>query len=116
MTVSTTHVSNSFTGNASQTVFTFTFHCLSTSHLQVKLAGVVQNSGFTPAINRVQSTSAGGTITFSVAPGNGVAVLIERVTPKTQALGFSREARLNTASVETALDKLTLIAQEIAAS
>lgn len=113
MTVSTTHISKAFTGNGSQTVFTFDFQVLSASHVQVKLAGVVQVAGFAVAINRKQATSPGGTVTFSVAPANAVAVLAERVTPRTQEVGFTHENRLNTVALETVFDKLTMIAQEI---
>jgi len=115
MTVSTTHIENTFTGNGSQLVFNFTFQALHKDHVIVSLAGVDQSLGFTTTLNSDQQQSPGGTVTFSVAPGLSVAVKARRSTPRTQLIDFTHEARLDMDAMEAAMDKFVMIAQEIAA-
>src|SRR5262245_13276999 len=71
-----------FTGNGATTSFPFTGKIFNVNEIQVYLAGVLQVVGFTVTINLPLGT--GGNVVFTVAPANGVAVLIVRVTPKTQ--------------------------------
>lgn len=115
MTVSTTHIENEFTADGSQTVFNFTFHTLSTDHIEVYKDDVLQVAGFTKTLNANQEQSPGGNVTFTVAPALNAEILIQRVTPITQAVAFTGESRLNTEALETALDKTVLLLQEAAA-
>jgi len=112
MTVSTTHVDNEFTGDGVTTVFNFTFQVRSLSQLKVSLAGVDQSIGFTPVLNSDQEQAPGGSVTFAVAPANGVAVRAYRSTPFTQAAKFTREAKIDTPALEAAFDLLVMMMQE----
>lgn len=116
MTLSTTHIENSFTGNGSQTAFNFTFQVQSSSQVQVKLGGVIQTGGFTTVINSNQNLSPGGTVTFAVAPASMVAGNLKRVTTPTQVVGFTQESKVNTEKVELVLDKLMMLLQEASAN
>lgn len=113
MTISTTHSSNSFTGDSSTKVFNFTFSVLVTAPgVDVYVAGIKQTAGFTTSVNTDQSASPGGYVTFDTAPTNGTVVLLQRNTNPTQETGFPLESKLNTAALETALDKTVLLLQE----
>jgi hypothetical protein len=113
VTVATTHAENKFTGDGIQTVFTFTFQVIKSSPSLVVLKdGAVQTVGFTTSINTDQETSPGGAVTFSVAPANGVEVIVRRANPQTQNTDFALEAKLSTQAVEAGLDKVMLCLQE----
>lgn len=116
MTVSTTHVKNTFTGNGSQQTFNFTFQTLKTTDIKVTLGGIDQPSGFTVSLNADQEVTPGGNVLFVAAPGNGVAGEILRSTPLTQEAGFTYESLLSTNKLELVIDKLTLLLQEAKAS
>ncbi|MDE2105522.1 MAG: hypothetical protein KGL39_50310 [Patescibacteria group bacterium] len=118
-TVTTTNTVNNYTGNASQTVFSFTFQILQdvngnpvTSTVIPYLAGVQQNSGFTVQANANQPSNPGGTVTFTTAPANAVAVQIRRNTGLTQTTTFALESKISTPALESALDKITMMVQE----
>lgn len=112
MTVSTTHVGNTFVGDGVTTVFNFTFQALSSTDIQVLKAGVLQLTGVTVTLNQDQENNPGGNATFLVAPALGVSVDAERVTDITQEVGFTNESKLNTKNLELVMDKLTLLLQE----
>ncbi|MDE1971416.1 MAG: hypothetical protein KGI50_07625, partial [Patescibacteria group bacterium] len=119
MTVSTTNIQNSYTGNGVQTAFSFTYQILTdqsgnplTSTVTVYVNGTLQTSGYSVAANSNQQVSPGGTVTFAVAPANGAIVLLLRSTPAVQSLTFPLEAKLSTPALENALDKAILILQE----
>jgi len=65
---------NTYTGNGSQTLYTFTFPYLEESHIKVSLNGTV-----TTAYTLANAT----TISFNSAPGNDVAIRIYRETDDT---------------------------------
>ena len=109
MTVNTTPVETNYTGNASTTVFALTFAFAANAHVKVYLAGVLQNSGY--SITGAGNPS-GGTLTFSAAPGNGVAIKARRVTPLTQDIDVVNNATVFASSLETGLDYALLRQQE----
>lgn len=113
MTVSTTHIENTFTGDGVQTVFDFTFHILASTDLEAFVDDVAQSSSvYTVAINADQEADPGGSVTFMTPPPDDDEVLIRRVTPTIQSVGFSQESKLNSVALEAVLDKLTLLLQE----
>jgi len=67
--------SNSYTGNGSTVLFSFTFPYLDTTDIKVSLNGVV-----TTAYSLANAT----TVQFNAAPANGVAIKIYRVTSSDQ--------------------------------
>jgi len=72
---------NYYTGNGSTTAFTFTFPYLNTSHIKVKLDGVVQaTTEYT-----LTPTSNPTTVNFNTAPTNLVPIEIYRETSLTTA-------------------------------
>jgi hypothetical protein len=66
---------NQHVGNGVTTVFAYGFRLLATTDLDVYLDGVLQASGYT--VTGV-GDAGGGTVVFAVAPGSGVAVLLQR--------------------------------------
>ena len=113
MTVSTTHVENTFTGNGATTAFAFTFHTLDTTHIEVLVNDVVQSTNdYAVSLYSDQEANPGGLITFDTAPAAAAEITIKRVTPLTQDVNFPLNARLNTGQLEGVFDKLTLQLQE----
>ena len=109
MTVNTTPVEISYTGDASTTVFALPFAFAANAHVKVYLGGVLQNSGY--SITGAGNPS-GGTLTFSAAPGSGVAIKARRVTPLTQEIDVVNNATVFASSLETGLDYALLRQQE----
>lgn len=118
MTVGSTTVQALFTGNGGTTDFPFTFYVLDDSHLTVTVDAVVQVLGtdYTVTINADQSADPGGTVVFVSAPTSAAdGLVVTRVTPLTQETDYPTAGTFPAASHETALDKLTLIVQELEA-
>jgi hypothetical protein len=67
-----------YVADGTTNVFSVSFPYISTSHVEVYKDGALQSSGW--------SWATGATIQFTVAPANGVVVLIKRNTPKDQRL------------------------------
>jgi hypothetical protein len=122
MTVSTETSQVSYSGNGSTTVFTVTFRFLENSHLKVILrdsAGVetdwVENTQYT-------LTGAGdptGTLTVKTTPTDytpqsGETLVITRDVPKTQETDYVENDDFPAQSHEDALDKLTMMVQQLA--
>ena len=121
MTVSTTTIKNSYSGNGSTTAFSYTFKVFDSSEVKVIVrtdsTGAesvrAEGSGSTNyAVTGVGET-AGGTVTFVTAPASGETVVILRDTALTQATDYQPADPFPAESHEDALDKLTHITQEI---
>src|SRR4030067_3809431 len=112
MTVSTTHRFNPFTPNGINLVFGFTFRCDDAAWISVVLENVVVG-GYTVFVNADQPASPGGTVTFAVAPV-GTLLIVQRNAELTQETVYNPYGRFPAKSHETALDKLTVLAQEFA--
>lgn len=72
-----------YTGNGVQTTFSIPWPYLNRSHVVVKKGGVTQTFG----THYTHPTS--GQVQFSVAPANGVAVSIDRITPLAPISNFT---------------------------
>lgn len=105
MTVSVTSAYSTGTGNGSATVFSFSFRCKSAAEVAVYEDGVLQNSGFTVVVN---SNGIGGTVTFTVAPANGVAVLIASSPLFTQLISFENAGKFLPTSHDDANDRAAI--------
>lgn len=112
MTVSTTHISNTFTGDGSTKLFNFTFHAQSESDIVVTVDGVIQVGGYTVKLNSNQEQAPGGWITFTTAPADEAEGEIERQTPIVQGLGFDLDSKIDTKKLTGALDRIVLMLQE----
>lgn len=115
MSISTTKVKESFSGDGVQDTFSFTnlsyFEGEGSTVLKVYVDGVLQASGFSITEGTVTNRRVtSGDVVFTTAPANGTTVLVKRETPLTQALDPASSYSENV--IEDLVDKLTLIAQE----
>lgn len=97
-------------GNGSIVDFTFGFPIPDEQSAQVYLGDALQSSGYTIA---GLGSDAGGTVTFTAAPADGVLVTILRVVPLTQQVDYQPYDAFPAETHENALDKLTMITQQI---
>lgn len=113
-TVTTTASSVSYTGNGTTKAFTVPFKFLASTDLVVTVAGVGKSLNVDYTVKG--AGNATGTVTFGTAPANAAAVVITRSIPLTQgstvrqALPFPAGA-----TIDTALDRQMMIAQQQAA-
>jgi hypothetical protein len=119
MTVSSEQSSVTYTGNGVTTLFAIPYYFLSKTHIQVSLtdsAGVV-----IPKVLDIDYTvagagnEAGGSLTFLVAPPNLSNLVVARNVPATQLTEYRPNDDFPAESHERALDKLTMIAQQVSA-
>jgi len=118
MTISSTNVTNSFSGNSSTTAFTYTFPINSTSEISVierSAAGVettkVEGTGSTN-YGIVDNGDAGGTVTMVTAPATGTTLFLRRNTGLTQGTDYIANDPFPAETHEDALDKLQMQVQE----
>lgn len=106
-----------YNGNGSQTIFTFPFRILEASHLTVITTVIATEISTTHTLNSTYSVSGtndpSGYVTFNTAPASGVRITIKRVIPLYQRTRYIENDRFPAASHEAALDKLTMIAQQL---
>ena len=88
------------TGDGVSVTFNYNRLLYDATHLKVYLAGVLQTTGYT--VNGVPGTST--SVTFSVAPTNGVQVLLLGEVPLTQLSDFDVGGAFPAESVEKSLD------------
>lgn len=104
MTVAVTNAwSGPFSGNGTNKVFSFTFEAQATTEVGVTLAGVEQATGFTVVLN---AGGAGGTVTFTAAPGNGVEVIPFSNPLFTQLIAFDNAGSYLPEVHDEALDRM----------
>ena len=116
MTVSTTTIKNSYSGNGSTTSFAYTFKVFASTELKVYVRTTAtgaeslraEGSGSTNYSVTGVGETGGGNIVFVTAPTSSETVVIRRLTAKNQpADSFPADSH------ESALDKLTNITQEM---
>jgi len=117
MTISTTTIKNSYSGDGSTTAFTYTFKITDEDHIEV-LTRASDGTEVTKTITTDYTVSGvgnagGGTVTFVTAPASGLTVILRRDTPQTQGLDLIENDPLPANSLEDAYDKLTAITQEL---
>ena len=121
MTVSTTSIKNSYSGNGSTTAFAYTFKAFVSSEIKVFIrtdstgseAQRSEGSGSTNYSVSGVGNAGGGTVTFVTAPASGETVVIRRQTAQTQGTDDVENDPFPAEDHETALDKLTHIVQEV---
>ncbi|BAQ85483.1 tail fiber protein [uncultured Mediterranean phage uvMED] len=120
MTVSTTTLKNSYSGNGSTTVFAYSFKIFASTELQVFIrssAGVetLKSEGTGSANYSVSGvgSASGGNVTFVTAPASGETVVILRDTALTQSLDLVENDPFLSDSFEDSLDKITHQVQEL---
>ena len=119
MTISSTTILNSYSGNGSTTAFAYTFPINTTSEITViersaTGAETVKSEG-TGSTNYgiVNSGASGGTITMVTAPASGTTLLIRRNTDFTQETDYVANDPFPAETHEDALDKLQMQNQEL---
>ncbi len=113
MTVSSTTSRNEYNGNAATTVFAYTFRILDQDHIAVYVDDVLQTLTTDYTVSGV-GDSGGGNITFVVAPPSGTAnVIFLRSIPLTQETDYVENDPFPAEAHEDALDKLTMIVQQM---
>lgn len=110
MTITGTAVKFPYTGNGVTTIFPFTGRLQNASEMTVYIAGVLQVGGYVVSFGTIPPYN--GSVTITPAPANGLAVLLVRSTPRTQATDWVENDPDPASSKEDAVDKLTNVAQE----
>jgi hypothetical protein len=123
MTVSTAYSPLQFNGNGATTAFAVTWPFFTGSLVvtAIDATGVETVKTLTTHYTVSGGTSATGlpatgTVTMLVAPASGTQLRITRVTPRTQTSTWGENDNFPQATIEAALDKNTMIAQELLAS
>jgi len=112
MTVTVNDGRIEYTGNGATTVFAYDFLLLDQAHVEVYLNGVLKTISTHYTVSGV-GTPAGGNVTFLTAPASSVKVLLLRNVPLTQSTDYQTAAKFPAETHEAALDKLTMIAQQL---
>jgi len=119
MTISTTTIKNSFSGNGSTTAFTYTFPINTTAEILVierSATGTetvrAEGSGSTN-YGIVNNGAAGGIVTMVTAPVSGVTLILRRNTALTQETDYVANDPFPAETHEDALDKLQMQTQEL---
>lgn len=109
MTVQDTAVFVDYVGDGAQTSFPFTFRTDDVSHLSVDFTDDFDQF----LLNADQDNNPGGSVEYTVAPPTGQNFQVIRDTPDTQELDYTRYDPFDSESHEDALDKLTMLIQEL---
>ncbi len=119
MTISTTTIKNSYSGNGSTTTFNYTFKITDQDDIDV----IIRSSSGTETTKTITThytvtgvgNSGGGTIVFTSGniPASGETIVLRRSTPLTQGVDLIENDPLPANTLEDALDKLTSINQEL---
>ena len=119
MTISTTNIKNSYSGNGSQTVFAYTFKILADADIQV----IIRAATGTETVKSLTThytvsgagSASGGNVTFTSGnvPTNTETIVIRRTTTKTQTVDLVENDPFTAETVEGAFDRSVMIGQEI---
>lgn len=119
MSVETIYAPSTQAGNGVKVAFDFAFKITASTDLVVTkfTAAGVEGAALTLGTDYTVEFDAAaetGTVTFTVAPVNGGSAKIVRRSDKTQATVYPREGTLPAKTTEAAIDKLTMLVQELA--
>ena len=120
MTISTTTIKNSYSGNGSTSVFNYTFKITDEDHITV----IIRTDSTGAETTKTKTThytvsgvgnAGGGSVTFTSGnePASGETVLLRRDTPQTQGMDLIENDPLPADTLETAHDKVMSVAQEL---
>jgi hypothetical protein len=119
MTVSSTTVKDSYSGNDSTTEFTYTFKIFADTDLQV----IIRSSTGTETVKTLTThytvagagDASGGSITFTGGntPAIGETVVIRRNVPQTQAIDYIANDPFPAETHEEGLDRATMTIQQM---
>jgi len=117
MTISTTTIKNSYSGNGVLTVFAYTFKIATTADIEV----IIRSSTGSETVKSLTThytvsgagSASGGNVTMGTPPATGETLVIRRATTQTQAVDLVENDPFTADSVEGAFDKNLSIAQEL---
>ena len=119
MTVSSTTVKNSYSGNSSTTAFAYTFKIFADTDLEV----IIRSSTGTETTKTLTThytvsgagDASGGNVTFTSGntPATGETVVIRRGVPQTQAIDYIANDPFPAESHEEGLDRGTMTTQQV---
>lgn len=109
MTVLSTVPINEYVANGSVTTFAYSFKIIYVDQLQVIVDGSIVTTGFT--VTDVGNLN-GGNVIFDVAPTNGVAVTLRRISEKIRETDFQEGGGLSSSLLDNDFDYLTMLTQE----
>jgi len=119
MTVSSTTVKNSYSGNDSTTAFAYTFKIFADTDLQV----IIRSSTGTETVKTLTThytvsgagDASGGNVTFTSGntPATGETVVIRRAVPQTQAIDYIANDPFPAETHEEGLDRATMTTQQM---
>ena len=114
MTVSSTTTKVSYTGNGVTSVFAYTFKIFADSEINVWVDGVAKTLVTHYSVSGAGSSS-GGNVTFTAGniPASSESIVFTRTIARTQVTDYVENDTFPAETHEAALDKLTLISQEI---
>jgi hypothetical protein len=115
MAITSTTIRSTYTGNGNTTAFATGFYFLANAHVKVYVEDVLNTLGTDYSLTGA-GNPLGGTVTFNTAPASGHKILILRDTPLTQEVDYVANDAFPAETHEQALDKLTMLAQEISSS
>ena len=99
-----------YTGNASTTVFAYTFKIADKTHLRVLVGGVAKTVDTDYTVSGVNA-DGGGSITFITAPASGASVIILRDQPIDQTTVYQQGGGFPANRVERDLDRGVMVDQ-----
>ena len=109
MTISTTNSRNDYTASSSQTTFAYTFPVTAESDILVYQDTVLKSI----TTHYTISATPTGNVVFGTGLASGVKVAIVRSLPLTQSSDYVENDPFSAETHEDALDRLTIIAQQI---
>lgn len=119
MTISTTTIKNSYSGDGSQTVFAYTYKILDAGDIEV----IIRASNGTETTKTITThytvsgvgSSSGGNVTFTAGniPASTETVVLRRSTAQTQSVDLVENDPFTAETVEGAFDRSILVAQEL---
>ena len=113
MTVSSATSRNEYNGNAATLIFAYTFRILDEDHISVYVDDVLKTITTHYTVSGV-GDAGGGSIEFVSAPASGTGnVVFIRNVPVTQETDYVENDPFPAESHEEALDKLTMIVQQL---
>ena len=121
MTISTTIIKNSYSGDGSVVAFTYAFKITDEDFIEVIVKTNATGAESVRAIGTGSTNYAvtgvgeagGGTVTFVTAPTSAETVVLRRSTTQTQALDLIENDNLPANSLENAFDKNLSLIQEL---
>jgi hypothetical protein len=119
MTISSTTVKNSYSGNSSTTAFAYSFKIFADTDLQV----IIRSSTGTETTKTLTThytvsgagDASGGNVTFTTGntPATGETVVIRRAVPQTQAIDYIANDPFPAETHEEGLDRATMTIQQM---